>query len=598
MNKDEFSDALAGFVGEEQDSDLVPGEQAPGPQRLKAPLNNFFGDDFLTLLYFSTEPCPRGLAHVKTWLSLVADRKTPRHERAAAALDLGRFLLVRQTETIIRRVPGSSHPIDWFTLARELNSVVGALALANALLAQRDLTVRFDLSADPMPQLVSLAALPERSDPSVDEEVARAWCLGARVALRHVQRRFSGWDKESFRCALASIVNYLTILPRESMAFASLPDRRVALTWIKPLWDRLIQAAPECESDPHTYRAALIEQQLAVLLVLDDMQESGSVPASTPFGRTPAVDRAPTPESASTPPAGADRVVVIRGAIAGSSEKGERDILKIYEVLRGPLPLTPLPGMAGLLRIRETLADEFPWASEAVSVVMRDLLARRRHGVVRLGMSPVLLVGLPGTGKTRFAQRLSDLLGTPNTVINMAGMSDVKVLKGVTRGWSSNRPSRMLEFIQQTKVANPLFVLDEIDKAGEGYSNGGDPQEALLDLLEPGNARRYQDIYLLAECDLSHCLYVATSNSVARIPEPLLSRLRPVYFPPPGPEHAEVIVQGMLADLACSWGLPEGALTVAPHQIARLRGLAPRELRRALLDILGREESGAAYTLH
>src|SRR3546814_14944803 len=94
------------------------------------------------------------------------------------------------------------------------------------------------------------------------------------------------------------------------------------------------------------------------------------------------------------------------------------------------------------------------------------------------------------------AQRLGGLLGTPNTVINLAGMSDGKLLKGVTRGWASNRPSRMLEFIQQAKVANPLFVLDEIDKAGGGYSNGGDPQDALLDLLEPGNAKRYQDIYL------------------------------------------------------------------------------------------------------
>ncbi|MER1944858.1 AAA family ATPase [Castellaniella sp. FW104-7G2B] len=229
---------------------------------------------------------------------------------------------------------------------------------------------------------------------------------------------------------------------------------------------------------------------------------------------------------------------------------------------------------------------------------MSDLLARRHHGAVRLGLSPILLAGLPGTGKTRFAQRLSDLLGTPNTVINLAGMSDVKVLKGVARGWSSNRPSRMLEFIQQTRIANPLFVLDEIDKTGAGYSNGGDPQEALLDLLEPGNAKRYQDIYLMAECDLSHCLYVATSNSLARVPEPLLSRLRPVYFPPPGPEHTESIVRGMLADLARSWGLPEGTLTVTPHQIALLRGLAPRELRRALLDLFGGEANGAVYTLH
>lgn len=591
MDKQEFSDALAGFGDVQPDSD-----DEPGAKGLKAPLNNFFGDDFLTLLYFNPDPVALGLGHVAAKLAAVADRKTPRHERAAAALVLGHFLQRRQTEAP-RRVPGSSHPIDWFTLSRQLNSVVGALALANALLAQRHMKVKFNLQADPIPQLVSTAESSERSEPSVDEEVARAWYLGARVALRHVQRRFDGWDKEAFCCALACVVNYLTILPRQGMSFTSLPDRRVALVWIKPLWNRLIRAAPECEPDPHAHRAALVEQQLAVLLLLEDMQEA-SEPLSTWSERTLSRDSAPKPEVALAALPRVDQLVVIRGAIAGSSERGERDILKTYEVLRKPVALTPLPTMAELVCIRDTLTGEFPWASEAVSVVMSDLIARRRHGAVRLGLAPVLLVGLPGTGKTHFAQRLSDLLGTPNTVINLAGMCDVKVLKGVTRGWASNRSSRIVEFIQQTKVANPLFVLDEIDKAGQSYSNGGDPQEALLDLLEPGNARRYQDVYLMAECDLSCCLYIATGNSLERLPEPLLSRLRPVYFPPPGTEHTEVIVRGILADLAHSWGLPEGAVSVTPHQISLLRGLAPREMRRAVLEMLGHEEDGGLYTQH
>src|SRR3546814_467575 len=127
---------------------------------------------------------------------------------------------------------------------------------------------------------------------------------------------------------------------------------------------------------------------------------------------------------------------------------------------------------------------------------MSAFIARRRHGSIRLGMPPLLLVGKPGTGKTRFAQRLSELLGTPNTVINMAGMRDVNLLKGVSRGWASNRPSRIIEFIQQTNVANPLFILDEVDKAEVGTHDNGNPYNVLLDLLEPGNARRYTDMYL------------------------------------------------------------------------------------------------------
>src|SRR3546814_16611555 len=109
--------------------------------------------------------------------------------------------------------------------------------------------------------------------------------------------------------------------------------------------------------------------------------------------------------------------------------------------------------------------------------------------------SDVCSSDLPGTGKTRFAQRLSELLGTPSTVINMAGMHDVNVLKGVSRGWAGNRPSRIVEFIQQASVANPLFILDEVDKAQVGsFVNGGKRHDALLELVESGNATRYTDI--------------------------------------------------------------------------------------------------------
>src|SRR3546814_18074594 len=82
----------------------------------------------------------------------------------------------------------------------------------------------------------------------------------------------------------------------------------------------------------------------------------------------------------------------------------------------------------------------------------------------------------------------------------------------------------MLEFIQQTRVANPLFIMDEVDKVNpRGSNNGGCAHDALLDLLESGNAKRYTDVLLMTECNLSHCLYLLTSNSVSALPEPLQS---------------------------------------------------------------------------
>ncbi|MGB3423952.1 MAG: AAA family ATPase [Castellaniella sp.] len=582
MEHKEFSDALSDLLGSDARRLLLEAGEREGD----APLDNFFGDDWLTLLYFYTESCRPMLECHRENLKTVADKKASRQDRIDAALALGELVALRGS-TADSCGRGVSRPTDWFRFARQLGSVQGALSYANALLDADKQSVQFDKDKDLLPQLVWTSKDDSSDEPAPSSKVCDAWLVGVRVALRHVQRDFDGWGDRTFGCALACVVNYLTLLPQIRLGRAlQVAQRQAALVWIKPLWNRLIAAASERGFDTKRYRAFLIEQKLAVLLLLEDREQTED--ADTKIF---------TPVDLSSPED--DRVVVIRGKIPDTSDRSEMGYLRRYEALRRPVALTALPDLAELGEIRRQLEVEFPWASGAIALVMSDLFARRRHGVVRLGLLPILLVGLPGTGKTRFAQRLSDLLGTPNTVINLAGMSDVKLLKGVTRGWSSNRPSRMVEFIQQRGVANPLFVLDEIDKAGvSAGSYGGNPQEALLDLLEPGNARRYQDIYLMTECDLSHCLYVATSNSLSKVPEPLLSRLRPVYFPSPGPEHTEGILKGMLADLERGWGLPEGALTITPRQIELLRGLAPREMRSALLDLLGSDVNGAAYTLH
>jgi ATP-dependent Lon protease len=273
-------------------------------------------------------------------------------------------------------------------------------------------------------------------------------------------------------------------------------------------------------------------------------------------------------------------------------------LLKQYEMLQKPLPFRTLPTLEALFMIRDKLKNEFPWADEAVNTVMSELIARRRHGVLRLGMAPVLLAGSPGTGKTRFAQRLSELLETPNLVINLAGMHDNKVLKGVTRGWASNRPSRIVELILQSKLVNPFVILDEIDKTSTDSTRGGSAQDALLDLLEPGNAQRYQDVYLMAECNLSHCLYISTCNSFETISEPLRTRLRPVYFPGPRPEHTPRLIDGIVRDFEKFWGLPSGALTISREQQEKLIGLSAREIKAAVLEMLGSIDEQEASWLH
>jgi len=556
----------------------------------EAPLGNFFNDDLFTLLYRSENTYPTSLAQVREDLFTVSG-KGPRHVRATAALALGRFLQGRCEPGEFQA--GGRSPVRWFQLARDLNSVVGAAEAANALLAQEGKRVNFDLSIDPLPKLVQIKGTDDADGQRhVKHRVAQAWYLGARVGLRHVQRGFSGWDAESFTCALNCVVNYLTLLPpRHGFESARpLAERREALKWLKPFWNKLIVAASAQHVDPQAYRDALIEQQLAVLVFLEQ-DEPCSEKSAAWRSRSKAPARTPRKPRV-------NEIIIVPGEIPPATERSDMEYLKRFEVLREPIAFKEFPSLGTLQTLHATLRAEFPWAHEAISLVMSDLFARKRHGALRLGMAPVVLVGPPGTGKTRFVQRLGELLNTPNAVINLAGMTDVKVLKGVTRGWSSNRSSRLVEFILQTKVPNPLFILDEIDKTQGAYSNGGDPQDALLDLLEPGNARRYHDVFLLTECDLSHCMYIATSNSLQALSEPLLSRLRPVLFPAPGPEHAQVILKGVIRDLELAWGLPAGTVLVSDHQAQQMRGLSAREMRRALLELLGRETDAQLYAQH
>ncbi|MBE7197326.1 MAG: AAA family ATPase [Parafilimonas terrae] len=210
-------------------------------------------------------------------------------------------------------------------------------------------------------------------------------------------------------------------------------------------------------------------------------------------------------------------------------------------------PLAPVPDLAAA---RAVLVAEFPYASGIIDAILRDLSGR-----AWVFIRPVLIVGEPGSGKTRLARRIGEVLGLGVQVHPCSGAADSSILS-TSRQWSTGRASTMLQLLKRLQAASALLVLDELDKVGEGKQNGN-LLDGILPLLTP-DASRYFDTYLECPVDLSGVSYVATANDLAglrRTHAALLDRFRCYQMPSPRREDLPVLVRGVLAEICAERGV-------------------------------------------
>jgi ATP-dependent Lon protease len=212
-------------------------------------------------------------------------------------------------------------------------------------------------------------------------------------------------------------------------------------------------------------------------------------------------------------------------------------------------------------------------------------------------MPPMLLLGDPGIGKTHFARKISQLLGTGFGFVPMSSLTAGWVLSGASSQWKNAKPGKVFDTFVNGDYANPVIVVDEIDKAsGDGQY---DPLGALYELLESETATRFIDEFVELPIDASGAVWLATANDVARIPEPLLSRLAVYEIEPPDAEGSARIAATLYREIrnAHDWGrqFPDA---LAPSALEKLASLPPREMRRAIqtafgnAKIAGRSEVG------
>ncbi|WP_180899133.1 AAA family ATPase [Martelella soudanensis] len=221
------------------------------------------------------------------------------------------------------------------------------------------------------------------------------------------------------------------------------------------------------------------------------------------------------------------RIIKGREKVSGIMHLRAED-RKAIEMLNTGVQVVEIESEARADEIASALHAEMPWMAPATELFWQAMRQSVGSGMAGFRLPPLLLNGPPGIGKSVWARKVSEVLRVPLRTIDAAGEQASFAVAGSQRGWGSAHAGKPIQTVIQHKVANPIIVIDEIEKAGIAVSTGGSRcslPDALLSLLELATAARWECPYYQLSFDMSWIDWILTSNSLVGIPEPLQTRL-------------------------------------------------------------------------
>jgi ATP-dependent Lon protease len=222
--------------------------------------------------------------------------------------------------------------------------------------------------------------------------------------------------------------------------------------------------------------------------------------------------------------------------------------------------------------------------------------------------SILCFVGPPGTGKTSVGQSIAEALGRGFVRMALGGMRDEAEIRGHRRTYVGAMPGRVIQLLQRAGSRNPVFMLDEVDKLGSDFR--GDPTSALLEVLDPAQNHTFVDHYVEVPFSLRDVMFIATANTLATVPPPLIDRMEVLELPGYTPrEKLEIARRYLVPRQLTETGLAgrdvaftTGALVSIIAEYTREAGVRQLEreiqhvLRQIVVDVVSGKAAGVRVT--